>query len=88
MLGGVELPVIARVECRCESEAEERPEALWIGGVRQPIRGFFDSAVIGGREAGDPITRSFTVELPDRVLYRLERTLPDGDWRVSRLIDG
>lgn len=81
----MELPLIARVECRSEGGPEERPVAVWIGGRRIAVRDLVDDAVLGGRTAGLPLTRCVRVELEDGERLRLLRVLPEGEWRVLRL---
>ena len=83
----MEIPIIARVECRSEGTAEEGPVALWIGGSRLLIKGFVDNIVMGSPVAGEPIVRRLTVETDDEHTYRLDRTLPDGEWKVMRLVE-
>jgi hypothetical protein len=65
--------------------AEERPVALWIGSARIVIGEFLDNVVIGAVEAGSPLERRLTVRVEDGRVYRLDRVLPEGEWRVSRL---
>ncbi len=81
----MELPLIARVECRSEGLPEEYPVAVWIGGRRVAVREVVDDAVLGGRAAGQPATRRVRVELDDGERLRLLRALPEGEWRVMRL---
>ena len=79
------LPLIAEVECRSEGVAEEYPVALRVDGERVGIEKILDNAVVGGPEAGDPVERRLTVRTEDLRTFRLDRVLPDGDWRVSRV---
>lgn len=81
----VRIPVIAEVECRSEGVAEEHPVALRIGGTRVGIEKILHNAVVGGPDAGDPVERRLTVRTEDLRVFRLERVLPDGQWRVSRM---
>jgi len=79
----LQLPLIAEVECRSEGAAEEHPVALRIGGERFDIHKILENAVVGGPDAGDPIERRLTVRTEDLRTFRLDRVLPDGEWRVA-----
>ena len=76
------MPVLARVECRSEGSAEERPVALRLGGERHVVRRIFTDALVGSVEAGQAATRELQVEVSDGRRYRLRRELPEGSWRV------
>ncbi len=77
--------LIAKVECRSESRGEERPIALTVGGRRIGILDTLERALVSAADAGEPVRARFTVELEDGSLVLLERSLPDGDWRVWRI---
>jgi hypothetical protein len=79
-----EVPVIARVECRSEGSAEQRPVAVWFGGERIEIERIVSDIVVGAAEAGGSSRRSLRVGLSDGRQLSLTRDLPDGDWRVYR----
>lgn len=81
------LPLIARVECRSEGRGDDRPVAVWIGGVRMPITSIADERMEGPAEAGRPVRHVARVTLEDGRLLRLERTLPAGRWRAEILTD-
>ncbi len=83
----MDVPLIARVECRSDGRPEERPVAVWVGGVRVAVRDTLDDAVVGGRTAGEPSVRRVQVLLEDGERLRLVRVLPAGEWRVLRLED-
>ncbi len=80
--------MIARVECRSEGRGDDRPVAVWIGGERVPIANITDERLEGSAEAGRPVRHVARVRLEDGRLLRLERTLPDGGWRVEILAGG
>lgn len=82
------LPMIARVECRSEGRGDDRPVAVWIGGRRVPITSVTDERLEGPAEAGRPVRHVARVALQDGRVLRLERTLPEGRWRVEVLLDG
>jgi hypothetical protein len=79
-----EVSVIARVECRSEGSAEQRPVAVWLGSVRIEVERIVSDSVVGSDEAGGVNRRSVRVALSDGRYLILERDLPDGDWRVYR----
>ncbi|MFV2072884.1 MAG: hypothetical protein ACC742_09575 [Thermoanaerobaculales bacterium] len=76
------IPVIARVECRSESTAEEYPVAVWIGGKRLEIVEVIDRAVISSVEAGHPVRQRLRVEVADGTRCELDRILPEGSWKT------
>ena len=76
------IPVIARVECRSESTADEHPVAVWIGGKRLEIVDVIDRAMISSVEAGHPVRQRLWVELEDGTRCELNRILPEGQWRT------
>jgi hypothetical protein len=78
-------PVIARVECRSESCAEQRPFALWLGGRRALIANVDHDAVVGSVDPCAEASRIVSVCLDDGSRYELERSLPTGRWRVYKL---
>lgn len=82
MITGVQL--VARVECRSEGAAEERPVAVWLGGERRPVGAVLEDAVVGAARAGEPSERRLRVELDDGTRLDLRRRLPEGSWRVWR----
>ena len=71
--------MIAKVECRSEGVAEERPVALRIAADRFEIEEVLDNVVIGGAEAGSPLVRRLTIRADDGRIYRLDRLLPVGE---------
>jgi len=75
---------VARVECRSEGAAEERPVAVWLGGERRPLAAVLEDVVEGSRRAGEPSERRLSVELEDGTRLELRRRLPEGSWRVRR----
>lgn len=75
-------PLVARVECRSEGAAEERPVAVWLGGERRRVEAVLEDAVVGAVRAGEPSERRLRVELDDGARLLLRRRLPDGSWRV------
>jgi hypothetical protein len=77
--------MIARVEARSETAPEQRPVAVWVGGRRLDIVRTVDTALVAGRDAGEPHRQRLHVELEDGTVLRLHRTLPDGAWRVLKL---
>ena len=77
------VPTIARVECRSEGRADERPVAVVIGNQRLEIVDVLDRAIITNVEAGDPIRHRLWVELEDGSRCELTRLIPDGKWRVK-----
>jgi len=79
------VPLIAKVECRSEGSPEQRPVALWIGGVRLEVDEILDDSVIGAADAGGLSGRRLRVRLEDRCELVLERVLPEGEWRVYRM---
>ena len=79
------IPLVATVECRTESRAEERPIALTVGGRRITVVDIVERSLVSEADAGAPVRARFTVELEDGSLVRLERALPGGDWRVWRI---
>jgi hypothetical protein len=81
------VPLIARVECRADSRAEERPVAVSIGGRRIGVVDVIDRALVTSATAGGPVCARFVVELEDGTVVALERTMPGGGWRCWRLLD-
>jgi len=79
------LQLLARVECRSESEGEERPVAVWIGGRRVEVERIVADAVIGPAEAGLSVRRQVDAETVDGRRLRVERELPHGEWSVFLL---
>jgi hypothetical protein len=79
------LPLIARVEARAFSRAEERPVAVCVGGRRIGVTDILDRSLVTSTEAGAPVVTRFTVELEDNTIVELERVLPDGAWRCWRI---
>jgi hypothetical protein len=77
-------PLLARVECRSEAAAEERPVAVWLGGERRRVEAVLEDAVVGAVRAGEPSERRLRVELDDGTRLELRRRLPEGSWRVRR----
>ena len=82
-MASVEL--IARVECRSEGQAEERPVAVWLGPVRHEVVAVTADAVVGAARAGVPHHHRVTVELDGGRRLLLTRRLPDGRWRVNEV---
>jgi hypothetical protein len=80
-----EIPLIARVECRSEARGEDRPVAVWIGGVRWPIERLSHEHLEGPRHAGGTVRHVAVASLADGRRLRLERQLPEGLWRVTLL---
>ena len=76
--------IIARVECRSEASAEQRPVAVWQAGERIPVAEVIEDSVEGAVQAGEPAVRRLRVRLADCQLVELRRELPRGDWRVFR----
>ena len=76
------IPVIARVECRSESSADEQPVAVWIGGKRLEIINVIDRAMISSVEAGHPVRQRLRVEFADGTRCELDRILPEGRWKT------
>jgi len=76
------IPMIARVECRSESTADEHPVAVWIGGKRLEIVDVIDRAMISSLEAGHPVRQRLWVELEDGKRCELNRIFPNGQWRT------
>lgn len=76
--------LLARVECRSEESAEQRPVAVWISGRRLAVDEIVDERVLGPLEAGSPLVRVVRLSLENGDRLRAERTLPDGRWRVYR----
>lgn len=76
------VPLIARVECRSETEAEQRPVAVWLAGERLEFDEILFDRIEGPIEAGGPSVRQVTVRLKNRRQLELRRELPDGVWRV------
>lgn len=74
--------LLATVDCRSEHAGEERPVAVRLGGQPTPIVEVLEDAVAGPGTAGGEICRRLLVRLADGRALRLERPLPDGDWRV------
>ncbi len=77
--------LVAKVECRAESRAEERPIALNVGGRRFAVVDIVERSLVSEADAGAPVRARFTVELEDGSLVLVERALPAGDWRVWRI---
>lgn len=77
-----DIPLIARVRCRSEGSAEERPVAVEIGGEWFEIRELETDEIVGPAEAGIRSHRRVRAVLEDGRAVRLTRVLPDGDWRV------
>jgi hypothetical protein len=77
------LSLIAKVECREESHAQEQPVAVVIGGERFEITNIVERAMVTGIEAGQPIRNRMWVEIEDGRNLELSRTLPDGRWMVK-----
>jgi hypothetical protein len=73
---------IAQVECRSESQGEETPVAVIIGGERLKIVDVLDRAMITSIEAGEPVRHRLWVELEDGQRCELTRITPDGTWMV------
>lgn len=80
----MKVAVVARVECRSEGTAEEQPRAVWLGGVRYSIVATLSDAISASTSAGHPNVRHVVVEVAHGEVLRLQRILPDGDWRVFR----
>ncbi len=80
-----EISLIARVECRSEARGEDRPVAVWIGGRRFAIERLSQEHLAGPSEAGGLVRHVATAALEDGRHLRLERTLPEGPWRVTLL---
>jgi len=76
------VPVIARVECRSEGSAEQRPVAVWLGSERIEVEEIVSDSVVGSAEPGGVNRRSVRVTLADGRQLILRRDLPDGEWRV------
>jgi hypothetical protein len=78
------ISLIARVDCRSEHTAEERPVAVWLGTDRFTVTEIVDDKVVGPTDAGAPSERRVEVRLSNADLLILQRSLPDGEWRVFR----
>jgi hypothetical protein len=76
--------VIARVECRSEGAAEQRPVAVWFAGDRIEVAEILDDAIVGPVEAGGVNRRQLRVLLDSGQELLLERELPRKPWRVYR----
>jgi hypothetical protein len=76
--------LIARVESRSESAAEQRPIAVWLGRDRIEVGEMIADVVEGPLEAGHPAVRRVRVRLVDGQVLLLVRELPLGEWRVYR----
>ncbi len=76
--------LIARIECRSDAAAEQRPVAVWLAGERIAVAEVLDDAVFGHLEAGRSHRRRVRVRLADGQELLLERDLPRGSWRVYR----
>lgn len=83
----MEIRVIARVECRSESAAEQRPIAVWQADERIPVAEIVADSVEGPIEAGLPAVRRLRVRLADGQALTLFRELPGGDWAVYRDVE-
>jgi hypothetical protein len=81
------IPLIARVEARSETSAEQHPVAVWVGGKRLRVERILDEALVSSRVAGAPFRRRFHVELEDGTWLCLLCTVPEGPWRVLRIDD-
>ena len=57
------IPTIARVECRSEGRADERPVAVVVGSHRLEIVHVLDQAMITTGEAGESVRHRYWVEL-------------------------
>jgi hypothetical protein len=79
------LPLIASVDCRSEGKAEQLPRAVQIGGRRWAIEHVREDSCIGSSQGGAKLLHRFVVEIEDGRVLRLDRTLPDGGWRVFLL---
>lgn len=79
------IPLIARVHCRSEGQAEQRPVAVEIAGRRIAVTEILDDSIRGGVTAGAGNRRRLLVSLSDGQVLRLERVLPAGEWRVFRV---
>jgi hypothetical protein len=77
------ISIVAKVECRDEGRAEERPIAVTIGDQRLEIVDVLDRALFTGVEAGAPVRHRMWVELDDGQRCELTRVDPDGPWRVE-----
>ena len=53
-----------------------------FGKLRLAITGVLDTAMITSINAGQPVRHRLWVEIEDKRRCELERTLPDGEWRV------
>ncbi len=80
----MDMRVIARVECRSESAAEQCPIAVWLGRDRIEVGEMIADVVEGPFEAGHPAVRRVRVRLVDDQMLELVRELPLGEWRVYR----
>ncbi|MDH3816762.1 MAG: hypothetical protein OEV48_19905, partial [Acidobacteriota bacterium] len=70
------------VECRSESQGEEKPVAVIIGGERLEIVDILDRAMISSIEAGERVRHRLWVDLEDGQRCELTRVTPDGTWMV------
>jgi hypothetical protein len=77
------IPTIARVECRSEGRADERPVAVVVGSHRLEIVHVLDQAMITTAEAGESVRHRYWVELDDGSRCELIRVMPDGKWLVK-----
>ncbi|NOZ78887.1 MAG: hypothetical protein GXP48_06880 [Acidobacteria bacterium] len=78
----MDLPLIARVECRSDTKGEERPVAVWIAGERFRVTHLARQHLRGPMKAGAPAFYVATATLRDGRQVKLERKLPGGPWRV------
>ena len=78
------VPLLARVECRSEGSAEERPVAVWLGGRRHRVEAVLEDQLLGAVRAGAPNQRRVRLELDDGSRLEARRAVPDGEWRVWR----
>ncbi len=81
----MDVPLIARVECRSDTKGEERPVAVWVAGERFRVVRLSRQHLRGPAKAGEPAFYVAYASLRDGREVRLERKLPNGSWRVFSL---